>query len=71
MNADGKLDKASGLKHLEQFKDVDAELYGKAVQMLEKCYGAVPDEDDPCDTALSFVICVKTTAEEVSSLIQF
>lgn len=69
MNASGKLDKVSGLKHLEQFKDVDAEMYGKAVEMLEKCFDATPDEDDQCETALNFVVCIKTTAEQVSFFI--
>lgn len=68
MNADGKLDKANGIAKLDVFKDVDADLYGKAKQLLEKCYGTVVDEADPCDTGLNFAVCVKTSAAEVSLL---
>lgn len=65
MNENGKLDKNGGEADLAKLKEADEDLYNKAIQVLDKCFEIVEDEEDPCDTALNFAICAHMTAKEV------
>lgn len=60
------MDKARALASLDKMKDVDVDFYKKNVEIVEKCYGVVKDQSDPCETALLLITCEKQEADRVS-----
>ncbi|KAJ3657488.1 hypothetical protein Zmor_009286 [Zophobas morio] len=63
MKPDGTFDKQAAIDAFHEIKAMDADLYGKILQIIDTCEEQKKITDDRCETASLMATCVKNQAE--------